>query len=530
VSSKQRSAVELRRDNEILHGIFKISSEAIIVADAETRILMFNPGAEAVFGFDAADVMGQPIDRLIPERFRKGHARQFHGFAAGPVESKVMHGRRPIMALRRNGEEFPAEASISRHQTPEGPVFTAIVRDISDHRRVEAALAEAANAAEAANVAKSAFLATMSHEIRTPLNGVLGMAQAMALDELPPVQRERLEVIRQSGEALLAILNDILDLSKIEAGKLELEEIAFDLDELLLGAQATFTALANKKGVSFSLNTEAAHGTYRGDPTRLRQIVYNLISNALKFTEAGEVKVTAAYADGFLRLAVADTGIGMTPEVVSNLFNAFIQADATTTRRFGGTGLGLAITQKLAGMMGGSIDVRSTPGKGSVFELTLPLEQRSEAIETKAIAEGDDEVVRHTGEIRLLAAEDNPTNQLVLKTLLHQAGINPVVVGNGAQAVAAWEADAYDVILMDVQMPELDGPGATRLIRAAEASAGRRRTPIIGLTANAMAHQVEEYLALGMDSVVTKPIDIHRLFAALEGVLADPAPPASGQA
>jgi signal transduction histidine kinase/CheY-like chemotaxis protein len=395
------------------------------------------------------------------------------------------------------------------------------LRDITERKLFEGEMAEAKAAAEDANIAKSAFLATMSHEIRTPLNGVLGMAQAMAADELTDIQHDRLDVIRQSGEALLAILNDILDLSKIEAGKLEIEEIDFDLAEIARGAHATFTALANKKGLSFALDIDKAHGVYRGDPTRLRQVLYNLISNALKFTETGEIRVTARYERKSLVMSVTDTGIGMSPEVVDSLFAKFSQADASTTRRFGGTGLGLAICRQLAELMGGEIGVQSVEGQGTTFTLKIPLKRVGSAkvvslADVPAAAECSDPQAL---EIRVLAAEDNTVNQLVLKTLLHQIGVDPVVVENGALAVEAWENGEWDVILMDVQMPIMDGPSATRAIRAAEAASGRPRTPIIALTANAMSHQIAEYLVCGMDGHVTKPIEAMKLFQALETAL-----------
>ncbi|MFZ5669193.1 MAG: ATP-binding protein [Pseudomonadota bacterium] len=386
-------------------------------------------------------------------------------------------------------------------------------------REARAQAREERAAAEAANAAKSAFLATMSHEIRTPLNGVLGMTQAIAADTLSPIQRERLDVIRQSGEALLAILNDILDLSKIEAGKLELEEIAFDLGEVARGAHSAFTALANKKGVSFALDIEAGKGAYRGDPTRVRQILYNLVSNALKFTETGEIRVTAAREGGDLVLAVADTGVGIAPEVAARLFDSFSQADASTTRRFGGTGLGLAICRRLADLMGGSIGVESAVGRGSTFTVRLPLERIGE--ERGQVQPPVPDAPPPALSIRVLAAEDNSVNQLVLKTLLHQIGVEPTLVGDGRAAVDAWATAAWDVILMDVQMPVMDGPDAVREIRAREAASGRRRTPILALTANAMSHQIAEYLAAGMDGHVAKPIEVSRLIEALQAALAD---------
>ncbi|THD78586.1 MAG: response regulator [Phenylobacterium sp.] len=376
-------------------------------------------------------------------------------------------------------------------------------------------------AAEAANAAKSAFLATMSHEIRTPLNGVLGMAQAMAADDLSEVQRERLVVVHRSGEALLAILNDVLDLSKIEAGKLELEAIEFDLSELAQGAYSAFTALANKKGLSFALDIGVARGRYLGDPTRIRQILYNLISNALKFTDQGEIRVAARRDGELLEIAVADTGVGISPENLVRLFQKFDQLDSSTTRRFGGTGLGLAICHELAQLMGGEIMVESELGKGSRFIVRLPLPLVGAEKPPPPLAPAPVSDLKPM-RLRVLAAEDNAVNQLVLKTLLHQLGLEPVVVEDGAAAVEAWRDGPWDVILMDVQMPVMDGLAATALIRKLEHETHRARTPIIALTANAMSHQVEQYLAAGMDGHVAKPIAAADLFQALHEAMESP--------
>ncbi len=368
-------------------------------------------------------------------------------------------------------------------------------------------------AAESANAAKSTFLATMSHEIRTPLNGVLGMAQAMAGDELSDRQRDRLSVIHRSGEALLAILNDVLDLSKIEAGKLELEQMEFELADVARGAYSAFTALANKKGLSFALDIERARGRYLGDPTRMRQILYNLISNALKFTEQGEIRVTAIRYGDVLEVSVKDTGVGIPPESLSRLFAKFDQLDSSTTRRFGGTGLGLAICRELAELMKGEISVTSELGLGSIFTLRIPLPWMGDEKTAGAVCDAVHE--QPAIALRVLAAEDNAINQLVLKTLLHQMGVDPVVVDNGQLAVEAWEGGDWDVILMDIQMPIMDGLTATAMIRERERALGRAPTPIVALTANAMSHQVEQYIAAGMNGHVSKPIQVADLFEAL---------------
>ncbi len=371
----------------------------------------------------------------------------------------------------------------------------------------------------AASQAKSEFLARMSHEIRTPLNGVLGMTQALAAErDLKDGHRESLTVIRQSGESLLAILNDVLDLAKVEAGRMDLEEIVFDLEATVRGAQETFAPEAASKGLDFRLHIAPdAAGAYRGDPTRLRQILCNLLSNAVKFTEAGHVSLNIAAADGNLTIVVADTGIGIAAHHLPRLFGRFQQVDSSTTRRYGGSGLGLSICRELAQLMGGVIEVESLPGAGTHFTVTLPLARVSafpgafvSATEAIDLAAADEEAP-----IRILAAEDNPVNQLVLKTLLAQVGIEPDMVPDGAQALEAWRVGAYDLVLMDVQMPVLDGMAATRLIRDAEAAEGRPRTPILALTANAMQHQVADYIAGGFDGHVAKPIDAGRLYQAI---------------
>jgi signal transduction histidine kinase/ActR/RegA family two-component response regulator len=380
-------------------------------------------------------------------------------------------------------------------------------------------LQEAQAAMQAASLAKSEFLARMSHEIRTPLNGVLGMAQALSAErDLAPRHRERLGVIRQSGESLLAILNDILDLSKVEAGRLELEAIPFDLEETVRGAQATFAPQAAAKGLRFRLHVDpAASGSYLGDPTRVRQILYNLLSNAVKFTEEGEVSLWVSRREEMLELKVMDTGIGIAPADLERLFSRFQQVDSSTTRRYGGTGLGLSICRELAELMGGSVEVTSTPGAGSRFRVNLPLPRLGDrAAEPRLSADTlQAGLAEESAALRVLAAEDNAINQLVLTTLLAQVGVEPDMVADGQAALEAWRLGAYDLILMDVQMPVLDGPSAVRAIRDEELATGRRRTPILALTANAMQHQVDEYLATGFDGHVAKPIDAARLYEAI---------------
>ena len=398
--------------------------------------------------------------------------------------------------------------------------FFAYILDHAQHRRDgERRLAEALAAAErnerranAASDAKSTFLATMSHEIRTPLNGILGMAQAMRADATAKDQIERLEVIQTSGVALLAVLNDVLDLAKIEAGRLECITETFDPAELAGQVADSFSSLAEAKGVTLSLKIKPdAAGLYLGDPVRLRQVLSNLVSNAVKFTDQGAISIEVSRIGDRHRFVVADTGVGVDADQIPHLFEKFSQVDSSTTRRHGGTGLGLSISAALCALMKGQIDVESAPGQGSRFTVTLPLATYSGAAPTPPPRSQGREL---TG-MRVLAAEDHPVNQIVLRSLLSQFGVDAVIVANGEEAVDAWRSEAWDLVLMDVQMPVLDGVEATRTIRALETETGRARVPILALTANTMSHHLEEYTAAGMDGCIAKPIDAETLMESL---------------
>jgi signal transduction histidine kinase/ActR/RegA family two-component response regulator len=367
---------------------------------------------------------------------------------------------------------------------------------------------EAAEEAERANRMKSQFLANMGHELRTPLNGVLGMTQALLIDDLPAEQRERVEVILNSGTALLTVLNDVLDLADMDAGTVVIEDAPFELEAVIRQACETAVTLAESKGLELDVEIDAsAAGSWVGDATRLRQVLYNLVSNALKFTAEGRVQVRAEAADGLV-ISVTDSGIGIAPEALPRLFESFTQGEGEATRRFGGAGLGLSICRRLAGLMGGTLEAESELGAGSIFTIWLPLER------------GDQEVAAprtdtHVADLRVLVAEDNETNQRVVRTVLNALGVDPTVVPDGRAAVEAWGRGEWDLVLMDIQMPVRDGVTATRDIRRIEAERGLSPTRIVALTANALPAQVVEYEAAGMDGVVPKPIMIDQLHAAL---------------
>ena len=381
-----------------------------------------------------------------------------------------------------------------------------------------AELEEARNRADDANLMKSQFLANMSHEIRTPLNGVLTMAEIMAMGDLPAEQRKRLDIVRQSGGLLLNILNDVLDLSKIEAGRMTLSEEAFDLEEALSPVRDLFGPSATEKGLAFDLRiTPGARGTWRGDPGRLRQILGNLVSNAVKFTHAGSITILLDQVADELVMTVRDTGVGIPAEKHAVLFEKFVQVDNSATRRFGGTGLGLAISSELAQMMGGRISFESVEGIGTTFRFSAPLARtgfQDERVFDDGLFDDEDE----GPELRVLAAEDNLTNQQVLTAVMASIGCVLELAPDGAAAVAAWKTGRFDVILMDIHMPVMGGVEAAQAIRALERNRGLPRTPIIALTADAMTHQVAEYLAAGMDDHLAKPIEIKRLIETLHRV------------
>jgi signal transduction histidine kinase/NO-binding membrane sensor protein with MHYT domain/FixJ family two-component response regulator len=478
---------------------------ALALFDADDRLVVWNSVFERIGPHGGEVREGMPLSRLT---------------RSTPEASPHLHPESGPKAAREHRAaefEMPGDRWIRVENIPtEDGGLLSLGSDITDMRRAQHALAEALERVEAGSRAKSEFLATMSHEIRTPLNGVLGMAHALGAEPLTPSQREKLEVIQKGGEALLSVLNNVLDLSKIEAGRITLEDGVADLARIAHGVQAIFSAIATEKDIALTVTiSPEAEGLWRGDPMRIQQILQNLVSNAVKFTERGRVAIEAVVAEGGLILRVSDTGPGVPLEVQARMFDAFTQADASTTRRFGGSGLGLSICRALARLMGGDVTLQSVVGLGSTFTVRLPLERAS--AEAGPADQAPRDALPLPG-LRVLAAEDNEMNQLVLRTLLEPFGVVPHIVGNGQEAVAAWETGDWRVVLMDMQMPVMDGVTATRLIREREAERGLPRTPIIALTANAMSHHAEEYLAIGMDEVVAKPVNIAELIHAIERV------------
>ncbi|WP_223393382.1 ATP-binding protein [Caulobacter segnis] len=392
-------------------------------------------------------------------------------------------------------------------------------RELAENRRLKIEAQGLALSAETANRAKTEFLATMSHEIRTPLNGVLGMAQIMASGELAPDQRRRLDTITASGHSLLSVINAVLDISKVEAGKMDIVPAPFDLSAHLDALRQLYGGLARDKDLDFSLEiAPSAAGWRLGDAERLRQVMSNLISNAIKFTEDGSVRVIVEGDDQDLTVRVVDTGVGIPEDQRDRLFTKFAQLDSSSTRRAGGSGLGLAICKTLAELMGGTIAFSPSPEGGACFSVTLPMPAVAPAASpAPALDIAPPEV--EAGAPKILVVDDNQTNRAVLLTLLGHLGVDGYFAVDGREAVAMWEKDHWDAILMDIHMPVMDGVEASQTIRAGERSSGRPRTPIIAVTASVLTHERTLYAEAGMDALVPKPVEIPRLVEALAKVL-----------
>ncbi len=485
-----------------------------MVGIAFTRDKIFqhtNARYEQMFGWPPGALVGRPVSVVWPSV--EAHAQMRKEVSPMLAAGQPIDTEREL--ARRDGTRFwgrmRAQAVDPRNPTRSGTVW--IVEDVTERRRSEQALAAAKEQAEAANRAKSAFLANTSHEIRTPLNGLLGLVR-LALSPKPHEntlerQRQYLERIQDSAQALAGVISDILDLSKIEAGRLTLDQTAFDLHALLATLRNAYSELAREKGLSFRFHlAEDVPVWVTGDPVRVRQILGNYLSNALKFTQLGQIKVTvAALPLQRLRIEVFDTGPGISEELMPRLFTPFSQADSSTTRQFGGTGLGLSICRELAELMGGAVGVKSRPGEGSTFWVEFPLPAATSAPEQTGTLDAELEVLRGA---RVLLVEDNPVNTLVAEATLQQWGVIVTVAVNGAHAVEVVEREqgAFEVVLMDMQMPVMGGLDATRAIRL---HYDANVLPVIALTADVLVSERDAALQHGMNDFLSKPIDVDQL-------------------
>jgi PAS domain S-box-containing protein len=531
-SVNQAAEEESRRLAGRLRLLLESAGEGIYGTDSEGLCAFMNAAAAAALGVDATDVLGKLVHPLF-------HRTRDDGSAYEPGEGPifdVLRGGDSVRSAtqqmwRRDGTAFAAEYSV--FPTIEGQVVTGAVvtfNDITERKRIDSDLAAASARAMEASRLKSQFLANMSHEIRTPMNGVIGMTALLLDTRLDEEQREYACTISTSAEALLTIVNDILDFSKMEAGKLVIEAADFDLQSVIEDAARLVASGAAAKELELRVIVDpSAATTFRGDSGRIRQILVNLLGNAVKFTDRGEVVLRARAGPpgggrAEVRIEVTDTGIGVDLDAQPNLFESFVQGDASTTRRLGGTGLGLAICQQLVQRMGGEIGVRSEATGGSTFWFTLRLEctlqpaaAAAQDVTTPLVPEGEigaviDIAAPRIG--RILVVDDNPVNQRVAMRMLEKRGHRVDVANNGVEAVAALAETAYDAVLMDRQMPQMDGFEATRLIRIREGSG--RHTVIIAMTAGAMTGDEEECLAAGMDAYLSKPVQAATLVAMVD--------------
>ncbi|MCK4658657.1 MAG: PhnD/SsuA/transferrin family substrate-binding protein [Phycisphaerae bacterium] len=563
--SRRKRAEKMLRESEHRHrAITESAQDAIIASDARGNIRFWNSAAEKIFGFAAAEAVGKNMMGLIaPPQYHHAMRQGLDKFAH-PGSGAAVGNTLELTALRKDGTEFPIEISISQYRDQDGFVAMAVVRDITDRKQVEhelhnsnarmgealkrekcasmqleAAMQQlkaATQEAQAATRAKSLFLANMSHEIRTPMTAILGFADVLLengnLDKAPLERIEAAHTIKRNGEYLIRIINDILDLSKIEAGKMIIERISCSPCRIIDEVASLVRMRAEAKGLSLGIECLGSiPETVHTDPTRLRQILLNLIDNAIKFTSSGGIRlITSLVKDSgsetfepCLQFDVVDTGVGIPADQISTLFEPFTQADSSTTRKFGGTGLGLTISKQLARLLGGDIEmVESQPSVGTRFRLTVstgplkgvkmvtePFSTSAPAPEAPSPAAGAEQTNLHN--CRVLLAEDGLDNQRLIAHVLKKAGAEVTVVENGKLAVdAALEERAagnpFDVILMDMQMPVMDGYEATRLLRSQGYT-----SPIIALTAHAMAGDQEKCINAGCDAYATKPIDRKKL-------------------
>ena len=506
-----------------LRTVVEAVGEIIFQTDRAGRLVFLNPAWSRITGREVESSLGQPLRDFFSEQDQAVTSAAVESVLTMASQMRKFEARL-IMA---DGQSVWVSAQIQRRMgTGLAEIgMTGTLADISEERRMIDELVAARASAEQASEAKSAFLANMSHEIRTPMNGVIGLAQLALDDPLPPRTRQHIGMILDSAEHLLVIINDILDFSKIEAGKLVFQEADFQIRAFLEGVIAPLTHTAESKGLVLTLSVDDDVPDFiRGDQARLRQVLFNLIGNAIKFTMTGSVDlvVTRRPTEDHrvtLRFVVRDTGIGIPEEVRNHIFEAFSQADGSISRRFGGTGLGLTISQRLVQFMGGNLQLESEIGQGSTFWFDARL---SPATGLGHHQEGEEDNSIAFKALNILVAEDNEINRRLMQGVLGKMGHSADFAHDGAQAVTLFQERTYDAVLMDMQMPVMDGLTATREIRAFERLERRVCCPIVALTANAMQGDRERCLEAGMNAYLTKPVRKADLEAVLTQIAGSP--------
>ncbi len=522
ITTRREVELALQESEAFTRQVINTSLDAVVTIDDNGIITHWNAQAEKIFQWSAEEAIGQSLTTtIIPHQHRNGHSdgmKRYIKTGFGPV----LNQRIELTALRKSGDEFPVEISISPLHINGKTIFSAFINDISARKRTQLELIEARQRAEESVRTKEMFLANMSHEIRTPLNAIIGLSRLLKATELSQHQLNRMGAIQDSANHLLHIINEILDFSKIEADKMEVENIGFQLNQLLKELEDGLGYRAEEKGLSLILDTDTLPETvFIGDPLRLKQVMLNLISNSLKFTEKGNIQVACRVLESnasysHVRFEVKDTGIGIPPDKLEKIFDSFTQADPGTTRRSGGTGLGLAISRKLIRLMGGELAVTSEEGLGSTFAFEIGLKIG------KAVDLPGAQKAKITMDVKgkhVLLVEDNHMNQVVATGTLEGLGISSDAVENGEMALQQLSKTQYDLVLMDLQMPVMGGLEATEIIRKEL----KLDIPIVGLSANAMKGDQERCLEAGMNGYLTKPFDPEDLHAAIASVLMSPA-------
>ena len=530
IAEREQVERHLRLSESKLSSIFKSVPEAIVVADSRGHIVQCNDATAAIFDYPMDALMGQRVNMLMAEA-EQGRHDQYMDRYLNTGEKRLMNQPRVLQGRRRDGSLFPVRLTISETRLDNEHFFIGVMQDFTAIQSAQDLLVEAKNKAEQANRMRGEFLANMSHEIRTPMNGIVGMTE-LALDTTHPAQqKEYLVLARDSANHLLQIINEILDFSKIEAKALELELLEVSPAQLVRHTVRSLEQLARAKQIDLQLVTEPdVPDLLWLDPVRMRQVLTNLIGNAIKFTEQGAVTVKTELLPSddaktvLLRISVADTGIGFDPERTEALFSPFTQADGSVTRSFGGTGLGLAITRSLVQLMGGFITAEGRPGKGATFVATLPvrrvlqptLPNVSEPAEQTTLTSSSDTEAHACS---VLLVEDHEINRKLAEIMLQRMGCRYETAADGQQALDRLAQERFDVVLMDVMMPVMDGLTALRQLRVREAQ-GQHRTPVLMVTAHAMTGDKERFIAAGADGYVSKPMSQASLKKEIEVTLA----------
>ena len=522
ITDQKHAAEALAKAEQRSRLLLDSAPDGIVIADDQGKIVLVNSRFEVLFGFSKEEITGQSIEALLPERYRTGHVAQRNSYYQEP-DVREMGSGRELFARRKDGSEFPVEISLSPLQTNEGVLVLSSIRDITERKKAEVELIEARQAAEAANQAKSDFLANMSHEIRTPMNGIMGMTELALSTELTKEQREFLTTIESSAESLLTLINDILDFSKIEAKKLDLDPVDFELRERIGETLSTLAARAHHKGLelAFDVDPEVPE-LLVGDVHRLRQILVNLIGNAIKFTERGEIVIRIELAGQEeqrvrLRFSVKDTGIGLPEEKLESIFQPFEQADVSTTRKYGGTGLGLAICVRLVELMGGEMQVESQLGVGTTFSFTAELQ-----IGKQPMAKHVASPPKSLRGLRVLVVDDNETNRRILDKMLENWGMESLLADSAEEGLRILQESLDDrpvgLVLSDVNMPEMDGFMLAEQVKGRESL---RNLPIILLTSANRSGDSARCRKLGIAAHLIKPARQSFLYDAIATTVGD---------